>query len=68
MPKKDRYFGRYLATEEAAALYTDQDIDSALTAFDKSRWKEKVNKILIQEEYVPPYHDPNDTGPLNRFK
>ena len=59
---------RYRPGGDAAALYMDQDIDSALAAFDRSRWKEKVNKILIQEEYVPPYHDPNDTGPLNRFK
>lgn len=48
-------------------LDPDQDIDSALTAFDHSKWKEKINKILIEEKEAPLYYDPYDR-PLNRFR
>lgn len=44
----------------------DLDIDSALDAFDKSKWKEKVNKVQAQED--EPFLDPFPDCPLNRFR
>ena len=41
---------KYLWSKEARCLDAGLDIDSALDAFYRSKWKEKVNKILLIEE------------------
>ena len=65
MPRDSTGRGRYWYDEELSTPVPFADIDVALDAFDRSKWKERVNKVLIAEQEAQTDYNEH---PLNRFR